>query len=749
MVELRRRTRQREATPPSSANKTATKTSSRHKRVKIQQEEEENDAVEEINDLSTVEKYSQDRPFEVISNFPASLDSPSYNSILTHPLTIKDSGVLYNSLYQSRRTWIYNFGNIFPLYWKKEFLESDVVEEDVSNFSIKDKMQKMADCTMVGGPHTFQIRLFILKDESIETRWQEEQDSKKKEKELKKLSELDAKMKKSQEKIQRRLARELEKKAKREAKLKAKEEKALLLQKKKEEAKFLKKKMKSEKQQLNQSKVKKNKASSKDSSSSTSSSSSKSTKNDQDKNKNKNKVSTQSSNDSKMIANLNIMAKNSAELAQLMNKVANGQADLKEVSEFRNIIKMAKQMPPPPGWVDPNDTNSKKESIKPDLAKSGQEGGVGQKEKEKDKDSQREKETDVETPKNNSTTTTSSQSGDAERDHSSDTTSSQLDKTGNDDLKDTSSHLDSVGNDNSNDVTSQSDVVTDDASKDTTSSQLEKVGDNDTKDAKSSQIDKAGDNDSKDTTSSQLDKVGDDTSKETTSQETESEQKDPSSTPPVKSKRGGRRKKSVEVKKEPSTNSDGIVVKKRPGRKPKIKDPHEVEEEKLTAFQLKYLTGATLMLEFLEEKYIRYYIPKDSIIEYIEEKDEFLVSFITVHNQRDINRFAKRSKKPFDNEIYFLKDCPSPLFSTITITIKDIPKRFHPIVLNSPNKLEDVQRVMKQILEIGTRLSGYNLWYQLDGYDDANLAEYYRVEANTYENGLKGRRARRSSSVNA
>ncbi|CAL9733965.1 SWR1-complex protein 3 [Monosporozyma servazzii] len=705
MVELRRRTRHRE-TSPSPSTATNTNTPTRHKRAKVQKEEDDDNDVEEINELTTVEKYSQDRPFEIISNFPASLDVPNYNSILTHPLTIKDSGVLYNSLYQSRRTWIYNFGNLFPLYWKKEFLESDVVEEDVSNFSIKDKMQKMADCTMIGGPHTFQIRLFILKDESIETRWQEEQDSKKKEKELKKLNELDAKMKKSQEKIKRRMARELEKKAKREAKLKAKEEKAILLQKKKEEAKFLKKKIKSEKQQLNQSKVKKYKTLSKDSTTTTT----------VDKDKDKNKISTQSSNDSKMIANLNIMAKNNIELAQLMNKVANGQADLKEVSEFRNIIKMAKQMPPPPGWVDPNEISSKKESAH--LEKASKNSTKSVQAGETNEDSQREKGEKVDTKKDDSTITISSQPDRAGDDDSKDAISSQPDRAGDDGLKDaTSSQPDNVENDDSKDTTSQSD----DAEKD----------------------------DSNNVASSQPDRAGTDDSNDTTPKVDESEQKDPSSTPQVKPKRGGRRKNSVEVKKESSTNSDGIVVKKRPGRKPKIKDPLEVEEEKLTAFQLKYLTGATLMLEFLEEKYIRYYIPKDSIIEYIEEKDEFLVSFITVHNQRDMNRFAKRSKKPLDNEIYFLKDCPSPLFSAITITIKDIPKRFHPIVLNSPNKLEDVQRVMTQILEIGTRLTGYNLWYQLDGYDDANLAEYYRVEANTYENGLKGRRARRSSSVNA
>ena len=87
MVELRRRTRHRE-TSPSPSTATNTNTPTRHKRAKVQKEEDDDNDVEEINELTTVEKYSQDRPFEIISNFPASLDVPNYNSILTHPLTI-------------------------------------------------------------------------------------------------------------------------------------------------------------------------------------------------------------------------------------------------------------------------------------------------------------------------------------------------------------------------------------------------------------------------------------------------------------------------------------------------------------------------------------------------------------------------------------------------------------------------------------------------------------------------------------
>lgn len=121
-----------------------------------------------------------------------------------------------------------------------------------------------------------------------------------------------------------------------------------------------------------------------------------------------------------------------------------------------------------------------------------------------------------------------------------------------------------------------------------------------------------------------------------------------------------------------------------------MKESTDIEEERLMAFQLKYLKDATLMLEFLDGKYIRYYIPKDSVIEYVEEQNEYIISWITVYSKGCFSRFVRKLKRPFDKEMPSVRGCPSPLYYTVTITIKNIPKRFSFIILNSANKLEVV-----------------------------------------------------------
>ena len=64
---------------------------------------------------------------------------------------------------------------------------------------------------------------------------------------------------------------------------------------------------------------------------------------------------------------------------------------------------------------------------------------------------------------------------------------------------------------------------------------------------------------------------------------------------------------------------ESLNSKRKIGKWVEMKESTDIEEERLMAFQLKYLKDATLMLEFLDGKYIRYYIPKDSVIEYVEE----------------------------------------------------------------------------------------------------------------------------------
>ena len=96
------------------------------------------------------------------------------------------------------------------------------------------------------------------------------------------------------------------------------------------------------------------------------------------------------------------------------------------------------------------------------------------------------------------------------------------------------------------------------------------------------------------------------------------------------------------------------------------------------------------------------------------------------------------------NEYLAMADPPVlPLFSTMTIKFSGIENKFKSILLNSVNKVEEVQKQMDRIIEIGTRLTGYNLWFQLDGYDDNEMAENLRFELNQYEHSIKGKRQRR------
>ncbi|CCK70213.1 Swc3p KNAG_0D04730 [Huiozyma naganishii CBS 8797] len=518
-----------------------------------------------IEEPATGAPRAEGRPFELIADIPASVEEPHYNSILTHPLSVRDSAVLYSSLISSRRSWIRNYGTVFPLYWKKAV----GIDGTGSGFSIKDKMQKMCECNMAGGPHSFVLRLFILKDEKVEERWATTVEERKREKQLKKLTLQEEK--------------QLKREAKQRAKLQKKEEKLRKQQLAKEQRQRNKLQQEQAKQEMKLKRETKRK----------------------ERKLKQTAPDPSPANDSQMIANLNLMAQKDAKLNALMGKVAGGTADKAEVEQFKKVIEIARSMVAPPRW------NAKKP-------------------------------------------VTSSPSGVAP----SGTDTKPADK----------------------------DVV---AVKGTATKSVKVEG-----------------------------------------QTGES----PNST-------GGPRKRG----RKPKVETPGVVVKKRPGRKPKVKTEEDIEEDKLTAFQLKYMETSTLVIEFAESKHARYYLPKDSIIEYVPETDKYLLSWIAVHNKRELKRFARRKKVDVDsNDMYFLQDCPPVLFSSMTVTLSQVPKRFQPILLHSVNKVEDVRRVMARILEIGTRLSGYNVWYQLDGYDDAKLAEHYRVELNDFESQLRTKRFKRT-----
>ena len=79
----------------------------------------------------------------------------------------------------------------------------------------------------------------------------------------------------------------------------------------------------------------------------------------------------------------------------------------------------------------------------------------------------------------------------------------------------------------------------------------------------------------------------------------------------------------------------------------------------------------------------------------------------------------------------------------MTVTFSGIHVKFNSIMMNSFDPKEEVRGYMEDVLAVGTRLSGYNLWYQLDGYDDRELAERLRSELNEYEQSLKPKRQKK------
>ncbi|CAH2446309.1 SWR1-complex protein 3 [Komagataella phaffii CBS 7435] len=135
------------------------------------------------------------KPFKVVQSLPMSIDDTDVDYLRT-PLSIKDSAVLYNSLVYSRFNWTHN---IFKIFWRRK-------DHIVGGTDRKrDKMSKLCDCQFTAGPHQFQIRMFVLKDEEIERRFEQEQKEKRESKQK-------AKEEKERLKEERRKLRELQEK---------------------------------------------------------------------------------------------------------------------------------------------------------------------------------------------------------------------------------------------------------------------------------------------------------------------------------------------------------------------------------------------------------------------------------------------------------------------------------------------------------------------------------------------------------
>lgn len=620
------RTRSKES---SIEQKPASRTRTRSRRGKRGRDDDDDDDDEESDDAydevgndydeyASRAKLATNRPFEIVAGLPASVELPNYNSSLTHPQSIKNSGVLYDSLVSSRRTWVQ--GEMFELYWRrpKKIVSESTPAATESPTSgtiplIRDKMQKMCDCVMSGGPHTFKVRLFILKNDKIEQKWQDEQELKKKEKELKRKNDAEAKRLRMEERkrqqMQKKIAKEQKLQLQKENKAKQKLEQEALKLKRKEEMKKLK-----------------------------------------EQNKNKQGSSSSSMHDPRMIMNLNLMAQEDPKLNTLMETVAKGLANNSQLEEFKKFIEIAKK-------------------------RSLEENPVN---------------------KRPSVTTTRpappSKAKDVAEDH----------------------RLNSITL-----VKSSKTAATEPEPKKADDENAEKQQSKEAKaTAESTQVD-------------------------------------------VKKEEEDVKEKGVKSE-DTQKKEDNQVVPKRKRRKNAIKEDKDMQ---LTAFQQKYVQGAEIILEYLEFTHSRYYLPKKSVVEFLEDTGEIIISWIVIHNSKEIEKFKtkkikaklkadqklnKEDAKPgsdVEKEVsfnpLFEADCPTPLYTPMTMKLSGIHKRFNQIIRNSVSPMEEVVKEMEKILQIGTRLSGYNLWYQLDGYDDEALSESLRFELNEWEHAMRSRRHKR------
>lgn len=97
--------------------------------------------------------------------------------------------------------------------------------------------------------------------------------------------------------------------------------------------------------------------------------------------------------------------------------------------------------------------------------------------------------------------------------------------------------------------------------------------------------------------------------------------------------------------------------KKTKERKPKEKKDKVPRDQRLTAFQEKYYVGATILFEYVENSNTRFKLPLSAIMEVLTPKIELtssvepdgetrdiLVSFLWIHNKREVEERAERLK---------------------------------------------------------------------------------------------------------
>ena len=97
------------------------------------------------------------------------------------------------------------------------------------------------------------------------------------------------------------------------------------------------------------------------------------------------------------------------------------------------------------------------------------------------------------------------------------------------------------------------------------------------------------------------------------------------------------------------------MKKEKPPKQSKHSKAEMPDDQKLTAFQERYLEDATLLFEFVENPNVRFLLPKDAICEVLpastminaengnnSDNRDILMSFIWIHNQKEVDEYEKK-----------------------------------------------------------------------------------------------------------
>lgn len=258
----------------------------------------------------------------------------------------------------------------------------------------------------------------------------------------------------------------------------------------------------------------------------------------------------------------------------------------------------------------------------------------------------------------------------------------------------------------------------------------------------------------------------------------------------------------------------------------KLKEEAELDDDiwndKLTIFQERYAKNASLIFEFNENTTARFFLPRDTIFELIDNSEEstnpivkeevgqqdqipppanrpkspyvtILASFLIVHNQAEIDGWERRlaekkraseqteeekkkkrkktaawtvtkrvtrHSRQFktieaeraeeenyheeDEDLEEHKTRPLEIYSCVTTTLSKVPFRYADLILNSGNDYETSKSNMESVMRRGKKLPQSWIWNEIDGIKDEILGETLRfnLQRLDYTNGggkLKGK----------